>query len=98
SKRPATSLENPPTISRTDRRYAPGRITRQDRGQVEALPAPAVQACLEPPIREITGCELMPLLPELMKLGLEIGSLVEFEELSGDRRGYYEIDSKRIAI
>jgi antirestriction protein ArdC len=69
-----------------------------DRGQVQALPAPAVQACLEPPIRDITGCELMPLMPELIKLGFEIGSLIEFEELSGDRRGYYEIDSRRIAI
>lgn len=68
-----------------------------DRCQVEALPAPAVQSPLDPPIREITGSELAAVLPELIGLGEEIGSVVEFEDMAG-RNGYYQVDSRRIAI
>jgi hypothetical protein len=64
---------------------------------VQALPAPAVQAPLDPPITQITGSELEAVLPELIGLGRRIGSVVEFEEMTG-RNGYYQLDSKRIAI
>jgi hypothetical protein len=33
---------------------------------------------------------------DLIALARELGSLVEFETIPGDRRGYYELDSRRI--
>ncbi len=37
-------------------------------------------------------------LPRLLARGTEIGSVVEFEPMAGARQGYYELDSRRIAI
>ena len=62
------------------------------------LPAPATPAPLDPPLHEVTGEDLAPALPRLIALGREIGSTVEFEAISGQRRGYYEVQSRRIAI
>jgi hypothetical protein len=69
-----------------------------DREQVGPLPPPATPAPLDPPLREVTGEELAPVLPRLIELGREIGSAVEFEAIPGQRRGYYELESRRIAI
>jgi antirestriction protein ArdC len=69
-----------------------------DHAQVGELPPPTTPAPLDPPIREITGADLAPVLPQLIALGREIGSTVEFEAIPGDRNGYYEPDSRRIAI
>jgi antirestriction protein ArdC len=69
-----------------------------DRDQVQELPPPATPAPVEPPIREVTGSDLAPVLPPLIALAQEIGSVVEFEAISGRRGGYYELQSKRIAI
>jgi hypothetical protein len=69
-----------------------------DREQVQPLPPPATPVPLDPPLREVTGDELAPVLPRLIALACEIGSLVEFEAMSGQRRGYYELQSRRIAI
>ena len=69
-----------------------------DREQVGPLPPPAKPAPLDPPVREVTGEDLAPVLPRLIELGREIGSAVEFEAIPGHRRGYYEVDSRRIAI
>ena len=69
-----------------------------DRGQVSPLPPPAEPAKLDPPLREVTGTELAPVLPLLMGLAGEVGSVVEFEAIGGQRHGYYEIESRRIAI
>jgi len=69
-----------------------------DREQVQQLPPPATPAPLDPPVRDVTGEDLGPVLPHLIELGREIGSSVEFEAIGGHRRGYYEVDSRRIAI
>ncbi len=69
-----------------------------DREQVGPLPPPAQPAALDPPIREIGGDELAPVLPRLIELAGQIGSVVEFEAIGGDRRGYYELESRRIAV
>ncbi len=69
-----------------------------DREQVGPLPAPAKPAALDPPTREVSGDELAPVLPRLIELAAQIGSVVEFEAIGGDRRGYYELDSRRIAV
>ena len=69
-----------------------------DREQVGPLPPPATPAPLDPPLREVTGEDLAPVLPRLIELGREIGSQVEFEAIPGQRRGYYELESRRIAI
>ncbi len=47
---------------------------------------------------EIEGEDLAPVLPRLTALAGEIGSTVEFEAIGGDRRGYYDIVNRRIAI
>ncbi len=69
-----------------------------DRAQVAPLPAPATPVPLDPPIREITGDDLAPTIPILVALASEIGSVVELETISGNRQGYYELESRRIAI
>jgi antirestriction protein ArdC len=69
-----------------------------DRKQVGPLPPPATPAPLDPPLREVTGEDLAPVLPRLIQLGREIGSPVQFEAIPGQRRGYYELESRRIAI
>lgn len=69
-----------------------------DREQVQQLPPPATPAPLDPPVRDVTGEDLGPVLPHLIELGREIGSSVEFEAIGGHRRGYYEVESRRIAI
>jgi antirestriction protein ArdC len=69
-----------------------------DRAQVAPLPAPATPAPLDPPVREITGEDLAPFTPSLLTLASEIGSVVEFKAMTGDRHGYYELESRRIAI
>jgi hypothetical protein len=69
-----------------------------DRSQVGPLPPPATPVPLDPPLREITGDDLAPAIPELLALAAEIGSLVEFETIPGPRHGYYELKSRRIVI
>src|SRR5271154_7057265 len=69
-----------------------------DREQVQELPPPATPAPLDPPLREVIGDDLAPVLPHLIALGREIGSIVEFEAIPGQRRGYYELETRRIAI
>lgn len=69
-----------------------------DRAQVTPLPPPAKPVPLDLPIREITGEDLAPALPRLLDLAGEIDSVVEFEAIAGSRRGYYELDTRRIAI
>jgi IrrE N-terminal-like domain len=69
-----------------------------DREQVGPLPPPATPLPLDPPLHEVSGDDLAPVLPRLIALGREIGSSVEFEAIAGERRGYYEVESRRIAI
>ena len=69
-----------------------------DRNQVQALPPPATPAPVDPPVRELTGEDLAPVLPRLIELAREVGSLVEFEAIGSQRGGYYEVESRRIAI
>ncbi|MGA2453647.1 MAG: ArdC-like ssDNA-binding domain-containing protein [Solirubrobacteraceae bacterium] len=69
-----------------------------DRDQVAPLPPPATPAPLDLEIHEMTGDDLAPALPSLIALAGEIGSAVEFEAIQGSRRGYYEINTRRIAI
>ena len=53
---------------------------------------------LDPPIHEVTGEDLAPALPQLIELAHDIGSVVEFETITDGSDGYYELDSRRIAI
>ncbi len=69
-----------------------------DREQVEPLPAPARPVPLDAPVREIAGDDLAPVLPCLIELARQIGSRVVFEAMSGQRRGYYVLESRRIAV
>jgi len=69
-----------------------------DRQQVGPLPPPATPAPLDPPVHDVTGEDLAPVLPRLVAFALQIGSAVEFEAIPGQRRGYYELDTRRIAI
>jgi len=69
-----------------------------DRAQVAPLPPPATPTPLDPPVHEITGDDLAPTIPSLFALARELGSIVEFETIAGACRGYYELDSRRIAI
>jgi antirestriction protein ArdC len=69
-----------------------------DREQVGPLPPPATPLPLDPPLHKVSGDDLAPVLPRLIALGREIGSRVEFEAIAGERRGYYEVESRRIAI
>ncbi len=68
-----------------------------DRAQVAPLPPPAIPVALDPPIRELGGDELAPVLPCLIGLAGEIGCTVEFETMTGED-GYYTPSRRRIAI
>jgi antirestriction protein ArdC len=69
-----------------------------DRAQVAELPPPAEPAPLDPPIAEIDGEDLEPLLGPLVELAEEIGSPVTFESVPGGALGFYELESRRIVI
>jgi antirestriction protein ArdC len=69
-----------------------------DREQVEPLPAPACPVPLDAPVRDITGDDLAPVLAPLIELARQIGSRVVFEAMSGQRRGYYVLESRQIAV
>jgi hypothetical protein len=76
-----------------------GRITRQDRSQVQELPPPAEPAPLDPPTAaEIDGDELAPWLEPLTALAAEIGSTVTFEPITSGADGYYRPSTKAIVI
>jgi antirestriction protein ArdC len=67
--------------------------------QVEALPPPAVQAPIDPPIVDVVGDELAPMLPALVELAGSIGSAVAFtRDGLGAAHGCYELDSRRITV
>ena len=62
------------------------------------LPPPAEPAPIEPPIHDVEGEELAPIIPKLDALAAELGCRVVEERISGGALGYYEIDTRRIAI
>lgn len=66
--------------------------------QVQELPAPAVPAPIECPIRELSGDELAPALSRLIELGSGIGSTVSFATIAGAARGFYKPATRRIVI
>jgi antirestriction protein ArdC len=66
--------------------------------QVTPLPPPAVPAPLDPPIRNVDGDELAPVIPSLVELAEEIGCTVAFAPVSGGAHGYYEPSSDRIVV
>jgi antirestriction protein ArdC len=66
--------------------------------QVTPLPPPAVPAPLDPPIRDVGGDELAPVIPSLVELAEEIGCTVMFAPVSGGAHGYYEPSSDRIVV
>jgi hypothetical protein len=51
--------------------------------QVAPLPPPSVPAPLDPPIRDVEGDELAPVIPSLVGLAEEIGCTVAFAPISG---------------
>jgi antirestriction protein ArdC len=66
--------------------------------QVAPLPPPAVPAPLDPPIRDVEGDELAPVIPSLVALAEEIGCTVAFAPISGAAHGYYHPSTDRIVI
>jgi antirestriction protein ArdC len=66
--------------------------------QVTPLPAPAVPAPLDLPIRDIDGDELASVLPSLVTLGEQIGCTVAFEAIRGEAHGYYQPSTQQIVI
>jgi hypothetical protein len=91
--------DNPPAITGPDRTAPCGRITRQDRSQVDELPPPAEPAPLDPPpAAEIDGNELAPWLEPLTALAAEIGSTVTYETIASGTDGYYQPKTKAIVV
>lgn len=66
--------------------------------QVDPLPPPAVPAPLDFPIRDVDGDELAPVIPALIALAGEIGSMATFEPVPGGAHGYYEPSARRIVV
>jgi hypothetical protein len=98
-KRDSASLDNPPAISKLEHRHLAGRITRQDRSQVDELPPPAEPAPLDPPpAAEIDGDELAPWLEPLTALAAEVGSTVTFEPIASGADGFYRPKTKAIVV
>lgn len=65
---------------------------------MQPLPPPAVPAPLEPPIRDVDGDELAPVIPSLVELAADIGSSVTFQSIAGATHGYYEPATRRIVV
>jgi antirestriction protein ArdC len=57
-----------------------------------------VPAPLDPPIRDVDGDELAPVIPSLVGLAEEIGCTVAFAPISGDAHGYYQPSTDRIVV
>jgi antirestriction protein ArdC len=66
--------------------------------QVAPLPPPAVPAPLDPPIRDVDGDELAPVVPSLVELAEQIGCTVGFEAITGGAHGYYQPSTERIVV
>jgi hypothetical protein len=66
--------------------------------KVAPLPPPAVPAPLDPPIRDVDGDELAPVIPSLVALAEEIGCAVAFAPISGGAHGYYQPSTGRIVV
>jgi antirestriction protein ArdC len=66
--------------------------------QVAPLPPPAVPAPLDPPIRDVDGDELAPVIPTLVGLADEIGCTVAFAPISGGAHGYYQPSTEQIVV
>jgi antirestriction protein ArdC len=66
--------------------------------QVAPLPPPAVPAPLDPPIRDVDGHELAPVIPSLVGLADEIGCTVAFAPISGGAHGYYQPSTEQIVV
>ena len=62
------------------------------------MPPPAVPVPLEPPIRDIDGEDLAPVLPRLIALASDLEVGVRFDDLPGRAHGCYEINTQRITI
>jgi hypothetical protein len=69
-----------------------------DRSQIAPLPEPAEPMPLDPPVAEITGDDLRPLLEPLVAFAETIGSTMTFEPVAGDAHGCYELQTRRIVI
>jgi antirestriction protein ArdC len=65
---------------------------------VAPLPPPAVPAPLDPPIRDVDGDELAPVIPSLVDLAEEIGCTVMFAPILGGAHGCYEPLTDRIVV
>lgn len=69
-----------------------------DASQVAPLPPPAEPVPLRPPIREIEGDQLAPVLPRLIALAQQIDSSVAFVSIGGSRRGSYNLETREICV
>lgn len=69
-----------------------------DRSQIAPLPEPAEPMPLDPPVAEITGDDLQPLLEPLVAFAETIGSAMTFEPVPGGAHGFYELQSRRIVV
>jgi antirestriction protein ArdC len=69
-----------------------------DRAQVDALPAPAEPAPLDPPIAPVTGDTLAWALPELAAFADGLNVEVQWEPMPAGYDGWYRPREQRIAV
>jgi antirestriction protein ArdC len=69
-----------------------------DRSQVEALPAPAQPAPLDPPISPVDGDDLAWAFPALISLARDLGVTVRMESMADAQGGYYAPATRVIAL
>ncbi len=75
----------------------PGRITRQELSQTDALPGVEAEP-LEPPSAAIDGDSHAQLLEPLGALAGELGYVMSYAELDGSRGGFCDYRAKRIVV
>ncbi|MBV9167553.1 MAG: hypothetical protein JO342_15560 [Solirubrobacterales bacterium] len=66
--------------------------------QVDPMPPPATPVPMEPPIRDVDGDQLAPLIPRLTALAGELECTVIEEPMTGHQHGYLDPGSWRIGI
>jgi hypothetical protein len=95
--RATASLDNPPAIGRTERRWQAGRITRQDAQQVEPLPS-GEPTPLQAPSQPLAGDSHAHLIAPTIAFAESLGYTVSFEPIAGSAGGWCDTKAKQIVV